>query len=455
MALSLKTRFNLNAAHLPGGLHYSWIIVGVLAMMQIVGQSISMAVGVMVAPLNDPNGSFGWNMGTIGVALALYYTVGALFAPVSGWLGDRFGPRLLMPVGGALYGASMILLGFVTELWQFFLVFSVMLALTQSITMVPLLASVSRWFKKRLGLGVGLLLASGGIGSAILAPLVGFLLDTVGWQTTFWSIGIVGGGLVLLLSPLMRNKPADLGLKPFGATGDEPPDVVRSRDVEKLRLKVFTSHMRRTKAFWNLPLIHGLGCAGHGIVLIYSIPLAVEQGLSLTAAGGILGFISLFSIGGRFITPILAERFGGKPVMTTALFIQGLTVLVLFWASDVWMFYLFGVLFGIGFGGEMSAYLVVNRQYFGSGPLSTYYGIEIMGAMLGHATATVLAGLAIFLMGSFAPALIMSMAFSFVGVVVIWTLESSEQVLIGDWEASLPEHARAVEPGLALLHAHE
>ena len=49
----------------------------------------------------------------------------------------------------------------------------------------------------------------------------------------------------------------------------------------------------------------------------------------------------------------------------------------------------------------MSAYLVVNRQYFGTGPTSTLYGWEIMGAMLGHAVATGLAGLVLALTGSF------------------------------------------------------
>ena len=168
----------------------------------------------------------------------------------------------------------------------------------------------------------------------------------------------------------------------------------------------------------------------------------MEQGISLTGAAFILSVISVFSIAGRFVIPILAERLGGKPVMAVALFIQCITVLVLFWAHDPWTFYLFGMLFGLGFGGEMSAYLVVNRQYFGAGPLATFYGYEIMGAMTGHAVATFLGGLVIYATGSFNAALAMSMAFSMAGVVAILALESSRQVLIPDWEDSLPPEAR-------------
>ena len=100
MSRTVSTTSSGIVRKLPWGIHYSWIIVAILAVVQVVGQSIGMAAGVMVTPLNDPNGDFGWNMGIIGAALAGYYTVGALFAPVSGWLGDRFGPRRLGQPGG-------------------------------------------------------------------------------------------------------------------------------------------------------------------------------------------------------------------------------------------------------------------------------------------------------------------------------------------------------------------
>ena len=426
----------------PKGIHRAWIILAILAVAQIVGQSISMAAGIMVAPLNDADGGFGWNMGMIGAGLAAYYLFGALAAPITGMLGDRYGARPLMFACGILYASSMILIGTVTHFWQFLIYFGVMLSVTQSLALVPLLASVNGWFKHRLGLATGLLWASGGIGAAAVAPAVAGLLNAVGWQATFTYIGLFGGGLLVMLTFFYRSKPADAGATAYGSRADDPPETTRGKEIDRLRLKVFNKAMRRTRAFWNLPTIHGLGCAGHGIVLIYSIPLAIDQGISLTAASFILALISIFSIVGRFMAPILAERMGAKPVMMTALFVQGLTVLVLFWAHDAYAFYLFAGLFGLGFGGEMSAYLVVNRQYFGTGPLATLYGFEMMGALSGHAIATVLGGLAIYVTGSFNPALVLSMFFSFSGVLVIYSMESGKKVLIPDWEEALPPEAR-------------
>lgn len=444
MSVIARRSLSFDPARLPGGMHYSWVIVGILATVQIIGSSISMALGIIIPPLTDPDGGFGWNIVSISVAISLYYLVGAVAAPIAGWLGDRYGARLMMAAGGILFGTSMVLLGFVSHLWQFFLVFGLLLALTQSISMVPLMASISGWFRRRLGLATGILWAAGGLGTAMLAPSMGFLLERIGWQATFWSVGILGGVIILGLTLFLRNRPADIGIKPYGTTGRDPAVAVLSKSVERLRLKVFNQHMRRTRAFWNLPAIHGLGCAGHGIVLIFVIPFAVEQGISLTAAAVVLTLISLTSIPSRLLTPVLAEHFGSKKIMATCLFIQGVTVLILFWAQDLWAFYLFAALFGLGFGGEWTGYLVINRQYFGNGPMGTCYGWQMTGALIGHAITTALASLVIYVTGSYSVVLGLSIAFSLSGVVVILMLEPTSHMLIPDWELSLPPEARSL-----------
>ena len=447
MAVTEKSKMNLRVPKLFDGLHYAWIIIVILAVVHVIGESIFTIGGIVAIPLTDPEGSFGWNMIIIGIGLMMYYLFGSVLAPVAGWLGERYGARRLMLVNSVLFGGSMIFLATVSAPWQFFLAFGFLLSLTGSILFVPLVATLYDWFRRRLGLAVGITLCAGGIGSAILAVLIGYLIDHIGWQATFWGIGIVGGGVLLLLTVFYRNRPSDVGIEPYGTRDDDPPEATMSKEVERLRAKVFNKQMRRTRAFWNLPVIHGLGCAGHGIVIIYSIPLAYERGVfeSLGSAAMIIALINIFSITSRLITPLLAERYGGKPMMAWALLVQGLTILVLFWAQDVWSFYLFAVLFGLGFGSEMSAYLVVNRQYFGKGPLATCYGFQTSGALMGHAIATALAGLVIYVTESYNAILAMSMIFSLVGVVVIMTLESTSRVLIPNWEESLPPEARSTE----------
>ena len=329
------------AARLP--FHYSWIVIAILATVQIFASSISMAAGIMVPPLSDPEGAFGWNKSLVGLGIAAYYGFGAIYAPFTGWLGDRFGSRIMLAAAAVMYLISMILLSQIREVWHFFLFFGVLLSLTQSLGMVPLMASVTGWFRRRLGLGIGILWAAGGIGTAAFAPLAGFLIETLDWQNTFLIIGLIGGIAMLCLVPLMRNRPSDLGIEPYGTRPGDATTARLGKGLEQLRIKVFNQHIRRTKPFWNLPLIHGLGCAGHGIIIIYVALLALEREVftSLLSAGFILAIISLVSIISRFVTPVLAEIYGTRRMMALSLSIQGLTVLILFWAQDAWVFYLF------------------------------------------------------------------------------------------------------------------
>ncbi|MCH2671612.1 MAG: MFS transporter [Dehalococcoidia bacterium] len=457
MAFLSKAKFGLSAGNLPFGIHYSWIIISILATVQVFASSISMAAGIMVPPLNDAEGDFGWSLGTIGLVIASYYLFGAMYAPITGWLGDRYGSRRMLLAAATMYIVSMFLLSQVTAIWHFFVFFGILLSLTQSLAMVPLMAAVSGWFRRRLGVGVGLLWGAGGAGTAVMAPVIGGFIEAMGWQSTFMLIGAIGGGTMLCLVPFMRNKPADIGIQPYGARPADAPMIVRDKTVDRLRQKVFNQHTRKTKPFWNLPLIHALGCAGHGTVLIYVIPMAIDRGAfsSLAQAGIILTIIALISVISRIVTPIMAEAYGTRKMMAASLSIQAITVFMLFWSHDAWSFYLFAAIFGIGFGGEWTGYLVINRQYYGEGPMGTVYGWQTTGALMGHAVATGLAGLVVYVTGSFNVVMAISVGFSSLGVVVIGMLDDTSHVLIPNWEDDVPQLEAQTNPNLETATADD
>ena len=416
-----------------------------------------MAAGIMVPPLNDAEGDFGWSLGTIGLVIASYYLFGAMYAPITGWLGDRYGARRMLLAAATMYIVSMFLLSQVTAIWHFFVFFGILLSLTQSLAMVPLMAAVSGWFRRRLGVGVGLRWGAGGAGTAVMAPVIGGFIEAMGWQSTFMLIGAIGGGTMLCLVPFMRNKPADIGIQPYGARPADAPMIVRDKTVDRLRQKVFNQHTRKTKPFWNLPLIHALGCAGHGTVLIYVIPMAIDRGAfsSLAQAGIILTIIALISVISRIVTPIMAEAYGTRKMMAASLSIQAITVFMLFWSHDAWSFYLFAAIFGIGFGGEWTGYLVINRQYYGEGPMGTVYGWQTTGALMGHAVATGLAGLVVYVTGSFNVVMAISVGFSSLGVVVIGMLDDTSHVLIPNWEDDVPQLEAQTNPNLETATADD
>ena len=422
--------------------HYAWVIVGILALVQMVALSVNFASGVLVEPLTDANGDFGFSASGVGLSFTLFFLSGALLSPVVGWLGERYGPRNMMIVGAAGYCGVMLLVAFVSAPWELWLSFGVLRGAVQAIFMVPLMAAVSGWFRNRLGLATGVLWAAAGVGPAVMAPVLINLVEGFDWQSTFIYFGLAAGAFILLLTLVFRSKPADMGISAYGTREGDREESLLSQEQERTRAKVFNQHVRRTKAFWNLPAIHGLGCAGHGIVLLFVAPFAISKGLSFTQAALILSILSLVSIPSRMLTPIIAERYGTKTIMATCLMIQGLTVIILFFSTELWHFWLFAVLFGIGFGGEWTGYLVINRQYYGNGPIGSVYGWQMSGAQMGHAFVSYVAGLMLDLTGSYTLLFMLSAAMSVGGALVTISLEDTSKRLIGDWEAAVPEEPK-------------
>ena len=232
-------------------------------------------------------------------------------------------------------------------------------------------------------------------------------------------------------------------MAPYGADeGDRTPVNPFSGAVAKIRSQVFMKHAKGTRAFWFLPLVHHLGCVGHAIVIVHGVFYATTKGVSLEAATFIISIYSFSSIASRLMVPILADRLGAKGVMAFFYFIQGAAVVMLFWTTEAWQFYIFAVVFGIGFGGEMSAFLVVNRQYFGMGPVRTVFGIQSMGAGLGMALGGLVGSVIYDAFDSYSLAWVISLAASLGGMVAIITMESTKNELIPDWEDDLPQDAR-------------
>ena len=427
--------------------HYVWIIVAALAIAQMVGLAVGWAAGVLVTPLQT---EFGFDIEDIGLSFGLFYLAAAIFAPIAGWMGDRFGARRVMLFSAVLYTTTLVLVAFMDHLWSLHFSFGILRGIAQVIFMVPLMAGIALWFNRRLGLGTGVLWAASGIGSAVFAPLLPFMIGHLGWQNSFLLICAILGASLLLLAIPLRNTPEEMGLKPYGWVHGDEARQKAIKSIEKVRLQVFNQHVRRTKAFWNLPCIHALGCAGHGIIMLYIVPLAVQdRDIGLGTAAFTLTIISSVSIISRFVTPILCERQGTKVVMATCLLLQALPVVMLFWADSAWEFFLFSAIFGLGFGGEWTGYLVINRQYYGNGPMGALYGWQNTGSLLAHALVSWAAAILIDISG-YSAILVFSLVTSLGGAAMVAALEpTSHRLIPANWEDDLPAEARS-QPAAAM-----
>ena len=407
--------------------------------MQMVGSSIRMAFGVFIYPLSE---EFGWSQGSITLAYALSSIVTALASPLAGSFGDRFGARKAMMLGCTMFIGGMLLIGLVNQVWQFYLTFGVLLGVAQAVFLVPLIPSAMTWFRRHLGVGMGFLMAAWGLGPALTAPIMGFMIEQLGWRDTFWATAAASAVIMALLIAKYSNRPADRGLEPYGAVPGDPP--VTRRALAADRVKLFTKFMRHTKAYWNLSSIHFLGCVGHAVILVYIVPIAIAEGVSVVVAAGLLTVLSGVSIGTRLATPVLSDYLGPKTVMSVAYVLQGIPVIMLFWTHDVWLFYVFAAVFGIGYGGEAGGFPILNRRYYGQAPVGSAHGFQMLGAGLGMAVGGWIGGVIFDFTGAYDLALIISIVASVMGAVSILLLERTDRLLIPDWETEyLPEEDEA------------
>ena len=86
-------------------------------------------------------------------------------------------------------------------------------------------------------------------------------------------------------------------------------------------------------------------------------------------AASVYAALNASSLFTRFAVPVMADYFGSKKVMVCCFSLQTLPILLLFFAQDVWTFFLFAILFGIGVGGEVPIFPVISRQYYGHAPM--------------------------------------------------------------------------------------
>ena len=425
-----------------GPVHYAWIIVAVAAAMGFITSSVRFAAAALVPHLGDPDAGFGWSYGEITFAFSLQWIVLGLVSPYVGWLGDRYGVRRLLLVGGLLFIAGMMLTGIMTSLWQFYIFFGVVLGVATTVFTVLTVSGVTLWFRRHLGAAMGVVWSFQGAGTIALLFLIGAAFNQLGMQWIFWLPGIAGGAVLLLLVRFFHNGPADIGLRPLGDSGNEPFQGSLRDEAAKERARVFIQQAKRTFTFWNLIGIHYWGCMGHNIINVLIVAIAVDRGLSLGVAAGVLAAQQGVGVIARGAVPVAAERWGCKTVWVLGMSLQAFPLLFILFSQDAWAFYVFAVLLGIGQSCEVPTFPIANRQYYGNVPQGSLYGWQNLGNGLGMGLAPVCAGILWDLTGTYLAPLLMSLGFSLLALGSAWILPSPRARLIPDWEQHLPADLR-------------
>src|SRR5687768_269916 len=195
-------------------LHYAWVVLAAACVLSIAARADSASFAVFVDPLVA---RFAWSRGDISFAYSLAFLLGLPATILMGWLGDKFGARPLMLFASLLISVGTVLLGTITELWQFYVFYALFVGSMGHAAFTVLLPVIlTRWFKRHMGLAIGIYWAALGAGTVLFAPLFSWLIETRGWEHAFTYIGVGLGTVLFAFSLLIHNRPADKGLAAFG-----------------------------------------------------------------------------------------------------------------------------------------------------------------------------------------------------------------------------------------------
>jgi MFS family permease len=319
-----------------------------------------------------------------------FLLVGLPFGFLAGVLIDRVGARWVILVGVGLVGGSLLFMGFMSRLWQYYL-----LSITEVLGYVlagpiPNQVLVTNWFRAKRGRAMGYAYLGLGAGGAVSPLLVNYLAGQFGWRR---AMEILGAMILIVLFSVggwvTRSAPRDLGLAPDGLN---PSYEVRV-SVESAPLAAGpVARAIRSSNFWLLVAGCTLVVGAIGAVIQHLILFLKDQGYSAGTASQVSSCLLISSLAGRVLVGYLADRFRKKNVMAWFYLLLGLSIPLLYLARRPAAVWTFALVFGFAMGADYMLIPLVTAECFGLAALGKLLALIIMGYSLGQWLAPWLAG---------------------------------------------------------------
>lgn len=383
-------------------LFYGWIILAIsfITLAFAYGARYSFSI-FYVAILEE----FGWSRGSTATILSLNLIVYAFAAPLAGAVGDKYGPRKVFPVGAALIGLGLIACSAANTIWHFFIYFGVIVGLGISfLGSTPHNPILANWFVKRRGLALGFALA--GIGcSFLLGMLAQYFISSFGWRVSYIITGVLVMIIVIPLTVIFqRSRPEDKGLLPDGedswpARGEkhEKEDLSQNGLVVDKQWAAIEWTLRRavrTHRFWALCFCEFFGGIALMAIVTHQVRFAVDMGFSEMLAASAFGIFGIANIVGH-ACGFISDKLGRESACTTAAIGAILAILTLLQVkepSQLWLLYLYSILFGVGMGLlAVTCYAALADLFYGK-HLGAITGLVITNLGVGFAIGPWVAG---------------------------------------------------------------
>jgi len=410
-------------------LHYAWIIllVSTLTVLGALGFArfgYTLILPDMQAALDLSNTQTG--------ALATANFVGYLtLAVVGGFLASRYGPRRVVSVSMLLVGVTMVLTGLVNS-FQGALVWRLLTGMGSGGSNVPVMALLPAWFAaRRRGLATGIAAGGSSVGLMITGPLVPRILESFGEGGWRYSWFILGGAVLflgLLAFALLRDRPAEKGLRPvaFEPAGKTQAEGQPSSSQEVKAFPLDWRKVYRSGAVWHLALVYvAFGFSYIIYVTFFAKYLQTEGGYTKEAAGNLWAIVGWISIFCGLIWGTLSDLIGRKYGLALVYLIQAASFAVFaLWHSPSG-YTVSVVLFGLTAWSIPGIVAAACGDYLGSAMAPAALGFVTLFFGLGQAAGPSVAGAIADATGSFGPAFLLASGVAVMGGIGSLLLRSS------------------------------
>ena len=349
---------------------YGWVIVAAGMVIGCISMGTMMSLGVFLQPMSQ---SMGWSRAGIAFAAVLNFLAMGFGSFFWGSLSDRFGTRAVVLAGGVLLGIGLITASHATELWQFQLLFGILVGLAAGSFYAPMTATVTRWFTANRSLAVALVSAGMGLGSVLIAPLSRWIISNYDWRVAMLVIGGLAWIVIIPAALFVRRPPTS------------PRAAGSAASVAEAGHDFTMAQVIRTPQFAAIALTHFACCAAHSGPIFHMVSYAMDCGVPSMAAATVFGVAGLASLSGRIVCGLIADRVGAKQTLITGLAVQALAVSLYLVTQGAVGFYALAALFGLSYGGVMPLYAILVREYFGARIMGTAFGAVAMVSTLGMA----------------------------------------------------------------------
>ncbi|MFC1872871.1 MFS transporter [Chloroflexota bacterium] len=423
---------------------YGWNIVAASLLANLAyAEHQSSVLGLFFKPLQA---EFGWSRTAIAFTQTIARLVEAGIAPFVGPLIDRYGPRVLMPIGAFIVGLAMLGITQVDALWQFYLIRGAVVAV--GFTLMGMMVSnvaVSNWFVRKRGRALGIAHMGQNISNVVFVSITVFIIAASGWRTMFIVFAVVAWLFALVPSVIiMRRRPEDMGLHPDG----EAP--LPSRENESAQVNGETSAAGQPEPVWTRR--EALYCGSFWMVAIcFGIAHLAFQGINISLAAfiqdlgysdatvaGVMAFRAVIMIVAVTIMGFIAEHAHRAFARVLPFLIQSSGVFCMLFADFQLMLWLGVALYAVGFSGIIVTQEVIYANYFGRLSLGTVRSLGFF-ITLGLGAAGPVAMNAIFdIFGSYRFALI-AIIFLFLSAALLLALtrppEAKNYATAAEWAA--------------------